>query len=82
MTQPTDARIKIRRAEQDCDKALTEWRAAVAALRYDVSVNGYGIIHDIPAFRQRLAEAKAALDRSQAALADIELPSHEDYDSL
>lgn len=78
--QPKD---RVEAAAKACDQALKQWRAAVAALGGNVSVNGHGIIHDRFAFRQKLNEAQARIAASMAALDDVpDWPSNVDYDEL
>ena len=77
------AKDRVDAAASACDKALTQWRGAVAALGSNVSVNGLGIIHDRSAFRQKLYEAQARIEASLAALDDVtDWPSSADYDEL
>lgn len=81
-TKP-EAKRRVEAASVACDKALESWKKAVAALGGNVSVNGFGIIHDRSAFRQKLCEANASIAASLAALdAVTEWPSNVDYDQL
>lgn len=83
MNTKTEAQTRITAAETACEKAITSWRGAVSALGENVSVNGYGIIHDRHAFRMKLHEANARIAASLAALDQVEdWPSSADYDQL
>jgi len=78
-----NARDRVDAAAKACDKALSSWQSASAALGGNVSVNGFGIIHDRYAFRQKLHEAQARIAASLAALDDVtDWPSSVDYDEL
>lgn len=77
------AKGRVDAAAKACDKAVSQWQAAVSALGANVSVNGFGIIHDRYAFRQKLHEAQARIAASLAALDDVaDWPSNVDYDEL
>lgn len=64
----TEARERVDVAAAACEKAIAQWQSAAAALNGNISVNGYGIIHDRYAFRRQLAEAQARIAASFAAL--------------
>jgi hypothetical protein len=77
------ANDRVASAQVACDKAVSHWQAAAAAINGDVSLNGYGIIRDRSAFRQKLHEAQARIAASLAALDEVESwPSSVDYDEL
>lgn len=79
--QQAKARVDV--AANACNKALEQWRNAVVALGTNVSVNGFGIIHDRYAFRRQLLDAQARVTASLAALDDVtDWPSNVDYDEL
>lgn len=82
MSTNAEVQAKVSEAEKACDKSLDAWRAAIAALGTDVSVNGYGIIHDRSAFRQRLQTAQLRITESLAALDGVDWPSNAEYDQL
>lgn len=77
-----DAQERIAAAGTACNRALESWRQAHALLKPDVSVNGFGVIHDKSAFRQRLAQAKVEINAALAALEGVEWPSDADYDNF
>lgn len=83
MSTKTEAKDCVDAAAAACDKAIAHWQAATAAINGNVSVNGFGIIHDRFAFRQKLNEAQARIAASFAALdAVTDWPSNADYDQL
>lgn len=83
MEAKTEAKARVDAASAACDKAIDYWKKGVAALGGNVSVNGFGIIHDRSAFRQKLYEANASIAASLAALdAVLDWPSNSDYDQL
>ena len=45
-------------------------------------VNGFGIIHDRSAFKQKLYEAQAQISAGLAALDGVDWPTGTDYDEL
>lgn len=78
-----EAKERVEAAAAACDKAISQWQSATAALNGNVSVNGFGIIHDRSAFRQKLFEAQARIAASFAALDSVtNWPSNADYDQL
>lgn len=82
MSTTDQAKNKVVAAEKACDKSLDAWRTAVSALGTDVSVNGYGIIHDRSAFSQRLQSAQLHIAESLAALDGVDWPTNAEYDQL
>lgn len=83
MDAKTEAKRRVDAASVACDKSLESWKKAVSALGDNVSVNGFGIIRDRSAFRQKLREANASIAASLAELdAVTEWPSNADYDQL
>lgn len=77
-----EAKAKVAAAERACEKALDAWRAAIQALGTDVSVNGYGILHDRAAFQQRLRAAQQHIAESLESLSHVDWPGEQDYDRL
>lgn len=83
MSHKDEAKAKIDTASNACETALDSWRAGIAVLGTNVSVNGFGIINDRHAFRQRLREAQAHIAASLAVLDGVdEWPNSFDYDQL
>ncbi len=82
MSTKEEVQAKVSEAEKACDKSLEAWRAAVSALGTDVGVNGFGIIHDRSAFRQRLQTAQMHIAESLDALDGVDWPTNADYDHL
>lgn len=83
MNTKTQADDCIKEAAAACEKALAQWQMAATALNGTISVNGFGIINDRYAFRQKLIEAQARIAASFAALDDVQVwPSNADYDQL
>lgn len=79
----TEVKNRIEAASVACEKAIAQWQAATAALNGNVRINGFGIIHDPSAFRQKLYEAQARIAASFEALdAVTDWPSGVDYDQV
>ncbi len=80
MTSKSEAKAKIAKAANGCEKAHAAWRNAYLALGGSVRTNGYGIDHDPYELRAKLHTAQAHINEALQELAAIEWPTDADYD--